>query len=116
MNENFEKISELLLDEIKARFNNISLDNKDLEFSDNFAEVLEKLMILHIRMWKLEDEIINAENDAVLADLKRKIDFCFKVKRPKLVQVINLMLDDYISKNKPFTEPNVKNYQGFKNV
>jgi hypothetical protein len=115
MSKNFELISNLLLTEVRERFTSVD-SNVDLEFSDNFAEVLEKLFILHIRMWKLEDEIGAAKNDTELAELKRKIDFCFKVKRPKLIQVINLMLDDYITKNKNFVEPNVKNYKGVTNV
>ena len=116
MNQNFEKISQLLLEDIKDRFHKTDINEIDLEFSDNFAEVLEKFLILHIRIWKLEDQITGCKTDGEIVDLKKKIDFCFKVKRPKLVQVINLMLDDYIQKNKNFTEPNVKTYQGYNNV
>ena len=50
-----EQISNLLLEEISTRFNQEPLDASDVEWSDNFAEMLEKYLILHIRMWKIED-------------------------------------------------------------
>jgi len=48
--------------------------------------------------------------------LKRKIDVCFKQKRPKLIAAINSFLDVYISKNhaRPFSEENLKLYKGYK--
>lgn len=113
---NFDTISELLFEELENRFHQENeIPNRDIEFSDNFAEVLEKLFILHIRMWKLEDAIAQATTDEELAALKRKSDDCFKNKRPKLIRVINLMLDDYIKKKKQFTEENPKLYKGFNN-
>lgn len=112
---NFDKISELLLIEAEKKFNDPNLLTCDIEFSDNFAELLEKLFILHCRMWALENKVAEAKNDEELAFVKRKIDWCFKDKRPKLIKVINLMLDNYIKQNKPFSEENVKDYKGFKN-
>lgn len=115
MKNNFDIISNLLLEEVSRRFCDEKVLTADIEFSDNFAEILEKLFILHIRMWKLEDLIAEATSDQEIASLKRKIDYCFKDKRPKLIKVLNLMLDDYIKKNKPFSEENLKSYSGFKN-
>ena len=114
---NFDKISELLLDEISKRFNNEPLNIEGLEFSENFAEILDRFVVLHIRMWKLEDAIANATTDKEVTDLKKKIDFCFKEKRPKLTKAINFFLDNYIDKNqtKKFSEENIKLYNGFKN-
>lgn len=118
MNNNFEKISELLLEEISRRFNNEPINIDGLEFSENFAEMLDRFVVLHIRMWKLEDAISSAKSDSEVADLKRKIDFCFKEKRPKLTKAINFFLDSYVDKNHPkkkFNEENVKLYNGYKN-
>lgn len=117
-NNNFEKISELLLDEISKRFDNEPINIDGLEFSENFAEMLDRFVVLHIRMWKLEDAISSAKNDGEIADLKKKIDFCFKEKRPKLTKAINFFLDSYVDKNHPnkkFSEENIKLYSGFKN-
>lgn len=118
MNNNFEKISELLLEEISKRFDNEPIDIDGLEFSENFAEMLDRFVVLHIRMWKLEDAVANAKNDTEVAELKKKIDFCFKDKRPKLTKAINFFLDSYVDKNHPkkkFSEENIKMYNGYKN-
>ena len=111
-----EKVSELLLEEIAERFNKEPLNIEGLEFSENFAEMLDRFVVLHIRMWKLEDEVVQEYNgDTEIADLKRKIDYCFKDRRPRLIAAINSYLDVYIDKNhhREFSEPNVKMYEGY---
>ena len=80
--------------------------------TDNLGEVVEKLSILHIRTWMLEDAIQAATSDEEIAELKRKIDICFKVKRPKLVQAINCLVEDAIRNNKSLREDSVKVYKG----
>lgn len=82
--------------------------------SDNLGEIVEKLIILHIRTWMLEDAIQAATTDAEIADIKRKLDICFKIKRPNLVQSINLLVDEAIAKNKSLREDSVKLYKGVK--
>lgn len=79
--------------------------------TDNLGEIIEKLAILHIRMWMLEDAIGEETDDQRLADLKRKIDTCFKVKRPKLVEAINILVDDAIRNGKSLREESVKLYK-----
>lgn len=86
---------------------------KDIIETDNLGEVIEKLSILHCRMWYLEDAIGVSKSDSEIADLKRKIDICFKVKRPKYVEAINRMVDRSIKENKSLTEDSVKLYKGF---
>jgi len=80
--------------------------------TDNLGEVIEKLAILHIRMWMLEDAAQAAKSDSELAEIKRKIDICFKQKRPKFVQAINKMVDEAIVHNKSLVEDSVKLYKG----
>ena len=86
----------------------------DVEYiaTDNLGEVVEKLAILHIRTWMLEDAIQEATTDEEIAQLKKKIDICFKVKRPKLVQAINLLVEDSIVNGTPIREDSVKLYKG----
>lgn len=84
--------------------------------TDNLGEVIEKLAIIHIRMWMLEDAIQAATSDAEIADLKRKCDICFKVKRPRYVQAINLMVDNAIAEGKSLREDSVKLYKGVDNA
>ena len=64
-------------------------------------------------MWYLEDSISSADSDAEIAELKRKIDICFKIKRPKYVQAINRMIENSIVTNKSLVEDSVKHYKGF---
>ena len=109
------KIGNIIEDCIKATVEEI-LENKelpDVEYieTDNLGEIIEKLIILHIRMWMLEDKSSEAKTDGELADIKRKIDICFKIKRPKYVQAINMLVENCIQKNKPLREDSVKLYK-----
>ena len=109
-----------ILDAVIREQVNQSLNTRDKSYveppdyaaSDNLGEVLEKLAILHIRTWHLEDAMQEAKSDEELADLKRKVDICFKVKRPKLVAALNAIIDDAIVKNKSLREDSVKLYKG----
>jgi hypothetical protein len=85
----------------------------DIIETDNIGEVIEKLAILHCRMWYLEDAIGEALSDWEIADLKKKIDICFKEKRPRYVEAINRMIDNAITNSKTLTEDSVKLYKGF---
>ena len=88
------------------------VDAENYVATDSFGEVVEKLAILHIRMWMLEDQMPLAKTDAEVADIKRKLDICFKTKRPKLVAALNALVDDAITKNKSLREDSVKHYKG----
>lgn len=89
----------------------------DIEYiaTDNLGEIIEKLAILHIRTWMLEDAIQETKIPMEIASLKKKIDICFKVKRPKLVQAINLLVDDAIRNGNSLAEESVKLYKGIDN-
>lgn len=100
------------VDEKLTMKENWGMDPPDYAASDSIGEVLEKLAILHIRTWHLEDAMQEAKSDQELADLKRKVDICFKVKRPKLVAALNAMIDDAIAHNKSLREDSVKLYKG----
>lgn len=104
-----DKSIESMVDEILLKG-----EMPDVEYveTDNFGEALEKLIIVHIRTWMLEDAIQEAKNNDEIADLKKKIDICFKQKRPKLVQALNILVDNAISHNKSLKEDSVKLYKG----
>lgn len=109
-----------VLDTIIREHVNALLNNRGITYieppeyaaSDSFGEVLEKLAILHIRTWHLEDAMQSAKTDSELADLKRKVDVCFKVKRPKLVAALNAIIDDAIKNERSLREDSVKLYKG----
>jgi len=109
------KFGEIIENCIKETVNEVLSQRElpDVEYieTDNLGEVVEKLAILHIRMWMLEDMINASTTDEELANLKRKIDICFKIKRPRLVQAVNSLVDTSISKNKSLREDSVKIYK-----
>lgn len=111
---NFGELIEQCIKETvdKVLFSGKEIPDVEYVETDNLGEVVEKLSILHIRTWMLEDAIQEAKTDSEIADLKRKIDICFKVKRPKLVQAINLLVDNSIANNKTLREDSVKIYKG----
>ena len=112
-----EKIEDIIRETTKELLNrgkNVEMP-KDLIQTDNIGEVIEKLSILHCRMWYLEDAISSASSDVEIAELKRKIDICFKVKRPRYVEAINRMMEDSIVNSKSLVEDSVKHYKGFPN-
>ena len=101
---------------IKEHVNRVLLDKQlpDTQYieTDNLGEIIEKLVILHIRTWMLEDMIQEAKSDSEIASLKKKIDICFKEKRPRFVEAINLMIDNAIRNEKTLREDSVKIYNG----
>jgi len=107
-----ETIEEIIQRTVYDTLSKEGLPNSEYIATDNLGEVIEKLAIIHIRMWMLEDAIQAAKSDEEIADLKRKCDICFKVKRPKYVQAINLLVDDAIRNNKSLREDSVKLYKG----
>jgi hypothetical protein len=112
-----EKIEDIIRETTKELLNrgkNVEMP-EDLIQTDNIGEVIEKLSILHCRMWYLEDAISSATSDSEVAELKRKIDICFKVKRPRYVEAINRMMEDSIVNSKSLVEDSVKHYKGFPN-
>jgi len=110
-----EKIESIIKDVVTKTLNeskNVELPEDIIE-TDNIGEVIEKLAIIHCRMWYLEDAIGVSKSDAEIADLKRKIDICFKVKRPRYVEAINKMIDKSIIDGRSLQEDSVKLYKGF---
>lgn len=111
-----KKVGELIESCIKETVRDTLLQKQlpEVEYieTDNLGEIVEKLVILHIRTWMLEDAIQVASTNDEIAELKKKIDICFKIKRPKLVQAINLLVDSAIITEKKLSEESVKLYKG----
>jgi hypothetical protein len=109
-----EKIEDIIYLKTKELLDNSKLVElpDDIIETDNLGEVIEKLSILHCRMWYLEDAISDAKSDYEIAELKRKIDICFKIKRPRYVQAINRMVENSIINGKSLVEDSVKIYKG----
>lgn len=110
-----EKIEEIIkkqIEEVLSQNKKVELP-KDIIETDNLGEVIEKLAILHCRMWYLEDAVSTAKNNDEIAEIKKKIDICFKIKRPKYVEAINRMVEQSVISGKSLIEDSVKYYKGF---
>jgi hypothetical protein len=107
-----ETMDEFIANYVDEILSNGELPDTEYVATDNLGEVIEKLIILHIRTWMLEDMIGLAESNNEIADLKKKIDICFKQKRPKFVQAINLIIDDSIFSGRSVKENSIKIYKG----
>jgi len=115
LGESIEDIIKRTVDDVLDNTRDYGLPDSNYIATDNLGEVIEKLAIIHIRMWMLEDAIQAATSDTEIAELKRKCDICFKVKRPKYVQAINRMLETSIINGKSLIEDSVKIYKGVNN-
>jgi len=114
MNKFGKIIDQCIQDTVNEVLTNNEIPEVEYIATDNLGEVIEKLSILHTRMWMLEDAIQVAKTNDEIAELKKKIDICFKIKRPKLVQAVNTLVNDAIQNNKSLVEDSVKLYKGVK--
>lgn len=57
--------------------------------TDTLAEIIDRLIIVHIRYWYLEDAMSEAKSDEELANLRRKSESLFKEKRPMLIKAFD---------------------------
>jgi len=107
------------LDEyIQKKVNEVLKVNKFPEYdnihSDSFSELVDKLIITHIRLWYLEDAMSLETNGEKMLVLKNKADITFKEKRPMLVKSIDKIIINMCNgKYQPPTE-STKLYNGFK--
>ena len=116
--EKIEDIIKNIVIEILNNNKNVNMP-QDVIFTDNFGEILEKLIILTTRVWYLEDKIgeLISLNDPKynqeIVDLKKKIDICFKQKRPSYIQSLNKIVESAILNGKKIEEDSVKIYKGY---
>jgi len=86
--------------------------------SETLGEVVEKFLILHIRIWNLEDAagLAASEGDAEsLMILRKKLDECDKVVRPRLMAAIGQMLEEIMlgDRRDLLRSEDVKRYGGY---
>jgi len=107
------------LEDVKTRkerlLEAVNQDREALMSNQKFADLLIKCGVvppMKVSPTTGKDPLALAKSDEELADLKRKVDICFKVKRPKLVAALNAIIDDAIANNKTLREDSVKLYKG----
>lgn len=86
--------------------------------SETLGEVIEKLIILHVRCWNLEDEV-GAATDAGdaehLAAQHVKLDEINKIVRPRLMAALTKLLVEAVIRNRTdlLGSGNLKQYRTF---
>jgi hypothetical protein len=82
--------------------------------TDTFGEIIDKLIIVHIRYWYLEDKMSDESlSDSELAALRRKSESLFKSKRPMLVNALDKSIFNLITNGDLLVPENVKLYKGW---
>ena len=75
---------------------------------------LERLVILHVKLWMLEDQVRNELlTDAMVGELKRKIDYYNGVMRPRLIAGLGEIFAKAVKEGNEelVREPDMKDYK-----
>ena len=107
------RVDQLLEELINLRLSNSQYPNFDKIETDTFGEVMDKLLIVHIRYWYLEDQMSKEIDDVRLSMLRRKSESLFKEKRPMLVAAIDKAIVSRIKNQKVDFGENLKLYKGW---
>lgn len=109
-----EELDKYIQEKVKEILDNGKFPEYDNIHSDSFSELIDKLAVVHIRLWYLEDAMSVETDPEEMVILKRKADITFKQKRPMLVKAIDKTIINMCSgKFNPESE-NPKIYNGFK--
>ena len=108
-----EKLDKYIQEKVKEILDKSLFPEYDDVHSDSFSELIDKLVIVHIRLWYLEDAMTLEQDPESMVLLKRKADITFKQKRPMLVKSIDKTITNMCcGKFNPEIE-NPKFYTGF---
>jgi hypothetical protein len=75
---------------------------------------IERLAILHVKLWMLEDEVRNKNlTDEMVGELKRKIDYLNGIQRPRLIAGLGELFAKAVKEGNEelVREPNLKDYK-----
>jgi hypothetical protein len=108
-----EQLDNYIKEKVKEILDKNLFPEYDEIHSDSFSELIDKLIVVHIRLWYLEDAMSLEQNPETMLTLKRKADITFKQKRPMLVKAIDKTIVNMCNgKFNPDVE-NPKLYNGF---
>lgn len=106
-------IDKYIQEKVKEVLDKTKFPEYDNIHSDTFSELIDKLIITHIRLWYLEDAMTLETDGNKMKQLKDKADITFKQKRPMLVKSIDKIITNMCNgKFNPVAE-NPKLYKGF---
>ena len=101
---------------IKETLDKDKFPEYDNIYTDTFSELIDKLSIVHVRYWYLEDAMSAATksgNDEELVLLRKKSESLFKEKRPMLVAGLDKLIAKMISGEIKYTAISTKQYKGW---
>ena len=107
------KIDGLFEELVNLRLTDSRYPNYDEIETDSLGELIDKLLIVHVRYWYLEDQMSGELEDNKLAELRRKSESLFKEKRPMLVQAIDKAIVSRIINGTFEISESVKLYRGW---
>ncbi len=92
------------------------IEYKDLTFNPpvTLTYAIERLAIIHVKIWMLEDEVRNEKlTDAMVGEIKRRIDHLNGVMRPRLMAGLGEILAKAVKEGNEelVREPNFKDYK-----
>jgi len=77
------------LTEYRVKESGRSSDDFDSIETDTFGQLIDKLLVVHIRYWNLENEMSSSLDSEELAAKRRASEPLFKVFRPMLVKALD---------------------------
>lgn len=110
-----QEIDTYIQKKIKEVLDNNRFPDYDEIHTDSFSELIDKLIIVHIRLWYLEDAMSEEKDPEIMFNLKRKADITFKEKRPMLVKAIDKNIINMCKGKFNPESVNPKIYKGFDN-
>jgi len=112
-----KSLGEIFDNAIKSRVEEILKENKfpeyDSVYSDTFSELIDKLIIVHIRYWYLEDAMASCKTDEELVKYRKKSESLFKEKRPMLVESLDKLFINLINGKINYQPINTKKYSNW---
>ena len=109
-----EELDRYIQKKIKEILDKDKFPEYDSVHSDSFSELIDKLAVVHIRLWYLEDAMSIEKDPEQMLVLKRKADITFKQKRPMLVKAIDKTIINICNGKFNIDSENPKLYNGFK--
>jgi len=73
----------------KFRMDHLHESDFDQIETDSFGQLIDKLLVVHVRYWNLENEMSETLDDATLALKRRASEPLFKIYRPMLVSALD---------------------------
>ena len=109
------ELDKYIQQKVKEILDNDKFPDYDNIHSDSFSELIDKLIIVHIRIWYIEDALNTEKDTQTFMELKRKSDVAFKEKRPSLVKAIDKTITNMCNGKFSPTIENIKAYSGYEN-